>query len=649
VSTSSVSAASTSAVSSKIDGLVSGLNTTAIISALMAQAALPQTNLKNQLAGENAKLAAYQSINTKMATLQQASDALTAPSAWQAMTTFSSSPTVSATASAGAQGGTFTFDVTHLASAQSSVFANSVSSLSANVVSSGVPVTITSGSGSPVTVDTGDGSLGAVVAGINATKSGVQAAAIQVAPGQYRLQLTSSTTGAASTFSTTGLSVGPLGAMTNTATALDAQVSVGGVYTISSSTNTFSQAVPGMTFTVSQLASGVTLTTMPDSSGMAGKVQQMVDAANAVLTEIGTDTAFDTTTNKGSVLTGDFTARKLQDSILSSISSALGNGTSAASVGLSVTKDGAITFDSNAFEAALQSDPDAVRSAFVASGTFAPAQSGLTGTISLQKGSDSTVPGSYAVTVTQAATKAASTIDTSGGLNAGDTITLGSGSASGTYTVQAGDTAQNVIDALNALAATNQLNVSATAGSSGLINLQSTGFGSEYTFSASATGALVASSVTAGQDVAGTINGQAAQGIGQFLFTNAGTPGVDAISLQVSLTPTDVASLTAGNAGTITYTAGASQQLASVANSAVSVRSGLLTSEISSATTMITSLNTQIANWQIVLDSKQAALQTQWANLETQLSKLQSENSQLSAAIGTATGSSSSTTKSSGG
>ena len=78
---------------------------------------------------------------------------------------------------------------------------------------------------------------------------------------------------------------------------------------------------------------------------------------------------------------------------------------------------------------------------FAAAGTFAPAQSGLTGTVTLQKASDATQAGSYAVHVTQAATKASATIDTSGGITAGDTITIGSFGNTGTYTVQSGDTA----------------------------------------------------------------------------------------------------------------------------------------------------------------------------------------------------------------
>jgi len=633
---------------SKIDGLVSGLDTTSIINAIMAQAALPQTNLKNNLAIQQAKLAAYQVINTKFATLQSAADALTSATTWQAMAVTSSSSTVSASATAGAQAGNFTFDVTQVAGYQSSVFANTVSSTSATVVSGGTQVTITSGSGSPVTIDTGDGSLGAVVAGINKSNSGVQATAVQISPGQYKLQLTSSSTGANAAFSVSGLD--SLGAMQNTSTARDAQITVGAgtaaQYTISSSTNTFSNAIPNMTFTVSQLATGVTLQTSPDSSGIADKVQAMVDAANSVLTEIGNDTAYDSQKQQASVLTGDMTAESLRNNILSAVGSMLGNGTSATTVGLSLTKDGQVTFDRDVFETAFDADPASVQSAFMPAGAFTPAQSGLSGTITLQKSTDATQVGSYDVTVTQAATRASATIDTSGGISAGQTITLGSGSASATYTVQAGDTAQTIVDALNGLAATNSLGVTSTLGSNGVINLSSTAYGSQFSFTSSATGGLVASPVTAGLDVAGTINGQAAKGIGQVLYTPTRTPGVDGIMLNVTLTTADVAALGGGSAGTFAYSAGVAQSLATVANGAVSLATGALTNEINGVNSTIDTLNAEIASWQTVLDTKQAALQVQWANLETQLGQLQATGAALTSAIAGLPSSSSSSSSS---
>src|SRR5436309_14841084 len=66
--------------STTVDGLVSGMNTTQVIAQLMQVAAQPQTDLKNQVAKENAVISAYQSVNNRLAALKTAAEAFTPPS-----------------------------------------------------------------------------------------------------------------------------------------------------------------------------------------------------------------------------------------------------------------------------------------------------------------------------------------------------------------------------------------------------------------------------------------------------------------------------------------------------------------------------------------------------------------------------------------
>ena len=70
----------TSAVStstSSVSGLVSGMDTTTLISQLMQIEAQPQTQLKTQLASTQTDAAAYRDINTSFAALATAAGALT--------------------------------------------------------------------------------------------------------------------------------------------------------------------------------------------------------------------------------------------------------------------------------------------------------------------------------------------------------------------------------------------------------------------------------------------------------------------------------------------------------------------------------------------------------------------------------------------
>src|SRR2546430_6264634 len=101
-----------------ISGMASGLDTTTIVSQLMKVEQQPQQNLKNKLADTQKTVTAYQSVNTKMQTVQTTADALTQATTWQAAVATSSSPTVTVTASAGAPAGDYTLDVQSLAKAQ---------------------------------------------------------------------------------------------------------------------------------------------------------------------------------------------------------------------------------------------------------------------------------------------------------------------------------------------------------------------------------------------------------------------------------------------------------------------------------------------------------------------------------------------------
>jgi flagellar hook-associated protein 2 len=99
-------------------GLVSGLNTQAIVQAMMAQAQLPIIELQNQQAMEQAKLQAWQDLNTKIQTLQQAASTLGLQSTVGAKSVTLSGPSgtfATATASSDAVNGNFTLQIDQLA------------------------------------------------------------------------------------------------------------------------------------------------------------------------------------------------------------------------------------------------------------------------------------------------------------------------------------------------------------------------------------------------------------------------------------------------------------------------------------------------------------------------------------------------------
>src|SRR5664279_3165752 len=105
-------------VSGLLGGAAASIDTTTLISQLMAGAAVPQTQLKDQLTALTKVQSAYQSINTDAAMMQSAAQNLTDPAAWSATTAVSSTTSMVATSDATASAGTTTFSVTQLAQTQ---------------------------------------------------------------------------------------------------------------------------------------------------------------------------------------------------------------------------------------------------------------------------------------------------------------------------------------------------------------------------------------------------------------------------------------------------------------------------------------------------------------------------------------------------
>lgn len=103
-------------------GLVSGLNTSAIITALLSLDQQPITLLQNRVASSTAQNQAYQALGTQLQTLQQIGQSLELPTTFANSTATSSDPSVlTATAGAAAAAGSYQFNVASLVSSQQAI------------------------------------------------------------------------------------------------------------------------------------------------------------------------------------------------------------------------------------------------------------------------------------------------------------------------------------------------------------------------------------------------------------------------------------------------------------------------------------------------------------------------------------------------
>ena len=82
-----------------VDGLVSGLDTTTLISQLIQAESAPQTALKSKVSEAQAAVSAFQSVNSRYAALKSAADLVADSNTWTTPVATSSSATVKATSS----------------------------------------------------------------------------------------------------------------------------------------------------------------------------------------------------------------------------------------------------------------------------------------------------------------------------------------------------------------------------------------------------------------------------------------------------------------------------------------------------------------------------------------------------------------------
>jgi flagellar hook-associated protein 2 len=349
-----------------ITGLASGLDTNAIVDALIAVEKRPQILLQNKQVQYKLKDVALESVIGKINALQTAARNIGNPLDWQPLTAAVSDPTRATASSSSAQStGSVSFTVTALASKDSVVSNGQVPDIDTTVIAAG-SILIGTSAGS-TTVSVGGGTLNEIVNAINSQVAiGLTAAAVQVAPGQYRLQL--SATNVTETVNTDVAQFAGMGpSWQQVTTASQAMIHVGAPgmgYDVVSNTNTFANLLPGVNVTVKQAdpLTTVSVTSSPDVDAMVTKVQKVVDAYNDAVDEMKKQTAYDAGSKTAQPLTGMSAIGQARNQLSSAIS---GTSTSTPSLaGIQLDRDGHITFDESKFKTAFSNGQVATQTIF---------------------------------------------------------------------------------------------------------------------------------------------------------------------------------------------------------------------------------------------------------------------------------------------
>lgn len=601
-----------------IDGLASGLDTNSIIEALMAAERVPVDLMAARQASAKAALDAYKSIESRLAAITTASAALERASGWNVRAATTSNATIAtAVAAAGATLGSVQFTVDRLATTHGVATATDVASTSSVVASGGTVRIHIAGTDHDIAV--GAGTLSEVATAINDAGIGVRAAIVNTGTG-HRLQLTAASSGAANEFSvTSGLDV----ATAVTTQAVDAKLRFGsgpGAYDVTSATNVFADVLGGVTITAKTVSTEpVTVAVANDVDGLATKVQDLVDAVNAAVSEIKTRTAYDPSSRNAASLAGDSTARQAVQALTRALTDAVQQSPlgSPALAGVSIDRYGAATFDAAKFKAAYAADPAAVERLFVQGGT-------TTGDVQFVSAGSRAVGGTRNVVVTLAATQATE-VGMAGAfpLTVPATIRIKMGSTEIVYPT--GPPADQTAVAAGLQAAIDAQGLALTVVvDSGGVRVSSNGYGTAAGFEVDwGTGSYHAVS---GTDAEGTIDGVTAVGVGRQLSI----PGTDGPLSGLSVLLTSDAT---GAVGTVDYEPGLAQRLSSAIVAATDSATGYLTAASNGRQSRIDLLTASIDSYNLRLEKREARMRAEFARLEVTLNSLQQQGSNISAQL----------------
>lgn len=540
-------------------GITSGLDTKAIIDALLKVQGKPIELLQVKQANFTTLRKKYESLETKLDALRDRADDLRKAGGFLSFSAKSSSETVlAASASGDASPGTFQVTVSKLAAAEVST-SGGYADFDTTAVGNGTIGITVGGVAHSVSIASGTDTLEDVRDAINDAEIGVTATIVNEGSGAtpHKLVITGDQTGAAQTiaFDLSGFT-GSL-AFTEQVAAQDSEIAVNGL-TIHRATNSISDVVNGVTLDLkSTSATPVTVTTAADLGSIKDKLQKYVEAHNDLIGFVNAEIKVNQSTDKAGAFNGESTARNIKQRILAAYGSGGypgGTLSTLTEIGVKLDKDGAISFDPAKFDEVADDSLDDVTRLLTTVGDKIDKPG-----FALTYVPDSLGYGDYAVAVTQLATKAGATAGATfaggGPLSADETLTFTVGAKTVDVALLSGDTLAQAVGKINNKLAAADVDVSASD-ASGSLKFDAKEYGSALSFSvvssvaagAGSTGVGNAPLTGTGQDVAGTINGVALVGEGQTLSGATGSPYAD-LKIKYTGTTTTTASLTVGADG----------------------------------------------------------------------------------------------------
>ncbi len=430
--------------------------------------------------------------------------------------------------------------------------------------------------------------------------------------------------------------------------AKDAVIEIDNAIIVKSS-NIITDAIEGVTMNLLQVDTSSTLNLTVSSSSLTAKedIEGFVSSYNELYEYINEQMSYDPEEGKANPLLGDPTLAEIRSKISRAITGTIpGISSSAPYKSLSqigITTDymtGKLSIDSSKLTAALSSDPDAVSKLFVGSAT--PTNTA----INFENKTSKTQAGTYGVSISAAPEQAVLIGDndlSSTVLGVDEILTFkystdntktDSTSSAFSVTLTAGSTINSIVSTLNSAFATNDAGFSAS-NSDGKLKIMTTEYGEDQWFKVTTDqGALedpgpenqiwftAGSREDDGVDIAGSINGHVATGVGNTLTAGSGFPEE---GLMISTTSGQT-----GLFGTISVSKGIADLLPSILESYLDSDTGVLKSKESSMRASIDDIESRILRMESKISDKEDRLRAQFARLEVILSEYDATSQYLS-------------------
>ncbi len=380
----------------RLGGLSSGLDTEALIEAVMSLERRPLQLVQQQVTDLKSQKTLFAELGTKLTALRDAAAAIdnlgstfSGPALDEELLAYAASSSdeasVRATASGSASPGAVSVRVVSLAASARRVSGSFASDTTA-IAAPGDTLDIAFGGGTlSITVGAAGASLADLRSAINAdlNNDGSVRADVLFDGTGYRLVVRGSETGVANDVTLTTTILGPGGAAfadsAASQSASDASIEAFGL-TVSRTSNTVTDLLPGVTLELRATSATATDVSVElDEEAVAVKLDTLATAYNEVIDFISKQSLYDETTKRAGPLSGDGVLRAIQSQVQRTVVSsynfrALGG---LVDIGVTFDDDGHLSVDRDALTIALAADPTAVRQVLGGDGTTAGLASSL--------------------------------------------------------------------------------------------------------------------------------------------------------------------------------------------------------------------------------------------------------------------------------